>query len=500
MAILIIGPLLGALLIFCLPRYAKLLGLLVALAMPLAALGLAITVYQSGPLSVSLGGWSPPLGIGLYADGLAALLLCLSALVGLGASVYSLGYFHDQDTFHDQISSAENTNNWWPLWLLLWSAINALFLAADAFNLYVTLELMGLAAVGLVALEAKAIAAAIRYLLVGLTASLFYLLGVGLLYGLYGSMDLAGLKLLVQPEPAAWVAMALIVGALLMKTAIFPLHFWLPPAHAGAPAPVSALLSALVVSAAFYILLRLWLGPFATLITPLAGQILGVLGVLAVLWGGLQALQATRLKLVVAYSTVAQLGYLFLVFPFLSSHLSSEQSQSVAALAWYGSIWLALAHGLAKAGLFLAAGNILHSLGHDRVHDLAGINRSLPISLFAIGLACVSLMGLPPAGGFLGKWMMLNAAFVSGQWWWALALLGGGLLSAAYGFRVLLYAFRNPTVSEVVEIKHRPQPLMEWCALILAAAALVLGIFSAYPLSLLAVGADTGLSLLEVMP
>jgi len=488
MVLLVLTPLLGAFCTFVLPRQSRLLGMAVALVLVSAALALAWQVSSSGPIRMVAGGWDVPLGIGLYADGWSALMICLSASVGLGTSLYSLGYFGSHANNHiDKSTSA----GWWPLWLLLWAALNALFLSSDVFNLYVTLELMGLAAVALVALEAHAVAAALRYLLVGLLGSMFYLLGVGLLYGLYGTVDMAELSVNVQSEPAAWVAMALMTGGLLLKAALFPLHFWLPPAHANAPAPVSAVLSALVVKAAFYVLLRLWLGPFESLATQQVGQLLGVMGAGAVLWGSVQALLAPRLKLVVAYSTVAQLGYLFLLFPLLGS-------TEAGAIAWYGGIWLALSHGLAKAGLFMAAGTIMHAYGHDRVADLSGTGQRLPVTLFAIGLASVNLMGLPPSGAFVGKFLLLNAAFVSGQWWWALVLITGGVLAAAYSFRILLHAFRN---QESGTSYHKPHPVMEWSSLAMAVGAILLGMFSAQPLELLMVGSTLGeLTLTEVAP
>ncbi|NNJ98253.1 MAG: oxidoreductase [Gammaproteobacteria bacterium] len=475
----ILLPLAGALIAFLWPRHARITGIIVAFTLVLLALSLAFAVNADGVLRTSLGGWDPPLGISLYADGLTTLFLCLTAVVGLGASLHATGYFKSGRSESDLNSIA---HGWWPLWLALWAALNALFLTEDVFNLYVTLELMGLAAVALVSLEAHAVTAATRYLLVGLLGSMFYLLGVGLLYALHGTVDIRALSALLQPEPAAWVAMALMTAGLLLKAALFPLHFWLPPAHANAPAPVSAVLSALVVKAAFYVLFRLWLGPFAPIATDLAGQLLGILGAGAIIWGSLQAFMAPRLKLVVAYSTVAQIGYLFLWFPFAGSSVAG-------AIAWYGVVWLALSHGLAKAGLFLAAGNILHASGHDRVTDLAGVGQHMPVTLFAVGIACASIMGLPPSGGFVGKWLLLNAAFVSGQWWWAAVLLFGGVMAAAYSFRVLLHAFRNKASTVPA---HTPHPLMQWSALALAVGALLLGILSAMPLQLAEIGASVG--------
>ena len=218
------------------------------------------------------------------------------------------------------------------------------------------------------------------------------------------------------------------------KAALFPLHFWLPPAHANAPAPVSALLSALVVKGAFYILLRLWFEAFPALMTPAVAQAFGVLGAAAILWGSVNALFQPRLKLLIAYSTVAQLGYLFLLFPLAAA-------RDGGFLAWSGGLIFLGAHACAKTAMFLTAGNILHAAGHDRIKDLDGITHVLPVSAFAFGLAGMSLMGLPPSSGFAGKWLLLSASLAQGQWWWVAVMLVGSLLAAAYVMRVLTHAF-----------------------------------------------------------
>jgi formate hydrogenlyase subunit 3/multisubunit Na+/H+ antiporter MnhD subunit len=439
------------------------LGLVTALCVVACMVGLGWQMMGQGTQRYAVGGWGAPLGIDLYADGLSLLMLMVTAVVGLSISVYSTGYFERKPS-----------TLFWPLWLFLWAALNALFLSADIFNLYITLELLGLAAVALVALagSADALTSAMRYLLVSLLGSLFYLLGVALLYHSFGSVDIAILAQRVEPSPAVWAAMGLMSAGLLLKTALFPLHFWLPPAHASAPAPVSALLSALVVKASFYILLRLWLEIFP-LTTSALGQLLGLLGAAAVLWGGVQALRQTRLKMLIAYSTVAQLGYLFLAFPLGSSS------------AWKGALYLLLSHALAKAAMFMAAGNIMRFGGHDRIADLDRVAHRLPLTVTAFALAGVSSMGLPPSGGFIGKWLLLDAALRAGQWWWVIILILGGLLAAAYVFKVIGYAFTQAGVlheTETVPIT------MEWAALVLALAAVLLGLFAAWPLALMEVG------------
>jgi len=396
----------------------------------LVAVGLLVwEVAAKGPLTHTLGGWETGLGIALRADGLATSLLMMSALVALAASVYATGYFAD----------VGKRASFWPLWLLLLAALHALLLSADLFNLYVTLELLGLSAVALAALGGgrEAVQAALRYLMVGLLGSLAFLAGVALVYAAYGTLDMITLSRSLRPEPATWVVTTLMSTGLLVKCALFPLHFWLPPAHANAPAPVSAALSALVVKAAFYLILRLWLELFQPALTPAAAWMLGILGAFAVLWGSWHALRAERLKLLAAYSTVAQLGYLFLFFPLLAAlPPGAARETALGAL-----VLLALTHGFAKSALFLAAGVIQQRAGHDRIPDLGGTAQALPVTTFTLALAGVALVGLPPSGTFLAKWQLISSAFTTGQWLWVPVVAAGSLLAGAYMFRVLGHAF-----------------------------------------------------------
>ncbi len=463
---LIMMPLLGALGAVLWPRAGARLGLLVALAALLSLTGLGYQLLQTGVYHHAIGGWNAPLGIALYADGLSLVMLAITALVGCGVSSYASGYFE-----------AAQSSRFWPLWLLLQGALNALFLSADIFNLYVTLELLGLSAVALTALSGStdALSGAMRYLLATLLGSLAYLLGVALLYHGFGSLDISLLAARIEPTPAAQAALGLICAGLTLKTALFPLHFWLPPAHASASAPVSALLSGLVVKASFYILLRLWLTVFAELDSGV-DTLLGLLGAAAILWGSLQALRQARLKLLVAYSTVAQIGYLFLAFPLIVAP---------AAAAWIPAAYLALSHGLAKAAMFMAAGNIIRVCGHDRIADLAQPLQRLPLTAAAFALAGVSIMGLPPSGGFIGKWLLLEAALTRNRWDLVVVILVGGLLAAIYVFKVIKPGFSALTTEPApAAVPAR----LEWTALLLALAALALGLLAAPLLTLMAIG------------
>lgn len=422
------------------------------------AVDLARKVAAGGVSAHVVGGWGAPLGIDLAADGLSAAMLLLTQGVALPLAIHARAYF----------KAGDPAGVWfWPLLGFLLAGLNALFVSADLFNLYVTLELLGLAAIGLVAAGGgtQQVAAALRYLFATLLGSGAYLLGVALLYGAYGTVSSATLLPLVTAEAPrlVWIAAGLMVTGLLLKTALFPFHFWLPPAHGGAPAPVSALLSALVVKASFYLILRLWLGPLQALL-PSFAWLLALLGAAAIFWGSWQAIRAVKVKRLIAYSTVAQLGYLFLIFPLLP-----------APGALQAGVMQVFAHGLAKAGMFAAAGVMIKATGQDTVAGLAGAVERLPVTFFAFGLAGMTLMGLPPSSGFLAKWQIIDAALAQGHWVIAVVALAGGLLAAVYVFRVLRQAFLQAPAPDTATATAVPRTL-EWTAFALAAASVLLGL------------------------
>lgn len=468
---LILLPLTGAMSAFLWPRRARALGLVTTLLLAVPVTGLGIQMTRVGVYRHLVGGWGVPLGIELYADGLSLILLVATVVVGIGVSVYAASYFRGHEA-----------TRFWPLWLFLLAALDALFLSRDIFNIYVALELLGLAAVALAALSGgiDALGSAMRYLLATLLGSLLYLLGVALLYHGFGTVDIDVLALRIKPAPAVWAAMGLMGAGLCLKTAIFPLHFWLPPAHASAPAPVSAALSGLVVKASFYVLLRLWINVFGPLAVS-ASVMFGLLGAVAILWGSLQALRQVRLKLLVAYSTIAQIGYLFLAFPL---------GAAAGMAGWGAAIYLALSHALAKAAMFLAVGNIQRFGGHDQISDLDRVAQRLPLSTGAFALAGVSIVGLPPSGGFVGKWLLLQVALTQGRWIIAVVIVVGSLLATAYVFRVLGHAFTQAPVPH----EARPVSLhMQWAAMLLACGAVLLGFIAPFVLSVMGIGHPFGM-------
>lgn len=431
-------------------------------------------------LTVALADWAIPLGIELRVDAMSAVFLALTAAVGAAISVYALD---------DRVTGGRF---FWPLWLALWAGLNAVYVSGDLFNIYVALELLTLAAVSLVALGGRSAAApALRYLFIAVVGSLLFLLAVALLYGQTGTLDLQMVAERAESGTVLAAALALAAVGLATKMALFPGHTWLPVAHPAAPAAVSAALSALVVKASLYVIWRLWstLGTVEPAATTLASGI-GVLGAVAVFFGGAMALRRRKLKQIIAYSTIAQVGYLAVVLALVTSSVPPE----AAVAGWTGGLLLVLAHGVAKAAMFMAAGTLTIAYGSDRLSRLTGAVSAQPLAVSALAIGGISLAGLPPTFGFVAKWHLLSSAVGSGQWWWIPVLLVGGLLTFAYTAKMIRATF-NPIPEEQTVPRVTTVPmLLSVVPFVLALASVVLGFFAADVVGAIAsgVGGEVG--------
>ncbi|KKO45347.1 NADH dehydrogenase [Arsukibacterium ikkense] len=457
--LLLVLPLLSALVMLVWPRIAPLLALASAGVCSILAVQLLLLVNAQGSQTLLLAGWPVGLAIRWQADGLSALLILLTAVLQL-----LVGFYAFATRKRDSLAQA-----FWPLSGLLQLGLTALWLSRDLFNLYVCLELLGLVAVALVSLAGdKAIKPALNYLLLSLFGSLCYLLGVAILYGGYGMLDIDSLAISWQADWLSTSALLLMSLGLMLKAAIWPLHAWLPQAHGAAPAPVSALLSALVVKGPLFILCLLWLQLASSQQALAIAPLFAGCGLAALLVGGWSALRTPFAKNLVAYSTVAQLGYAMLALGLL---LQFNQPLFFAAL------WLfVLAHALAKAASFLAIGELSATLGGKRLMVIKGASQTMPLAMFAFAVAGGSLIGLPPSGGFLAKWAMLQGLWLQGgQLLWLLAILVASLLSAAYVFRVVVLAFDR---ADPVAPDFSPQLIPQWLALLPALAVWAMALFS----------------------
>ena len=441
--------------------------------------GVAVAVadhfLRSGtPLVYLLGGWAPPLGVALRADALAVVMLLVVAVVIFGIGVYACADFGTPSGTRE----ARAPYTYWLLLMAVWGSLNLVFVSGDLFTLYVALELLTFAGVPLVSLEGRGetLRAALRYLLFALLGSVLYLLGAVLLYGAYGTLDIALLAARIRPDHATLAAAALMTTGLLAKTALFPLHIWLPPAHAGAPAAASAVLSALVVKGSWFLVVRLWFDVMPGVVTLSAAQFLAGMGAAAIVFGSIVAVRQERLKLLVAYSTLAQIGYLFLMFPLA---FDAGGTALVHGGALTGGLLQAISHATAKAGMFMAAGLVYAALGHDRIADLAGVVRALPVTVLAFVLAGIALMGVVPSGAYLAKKLLLDAADGSGQWWWTIVLQGGAVFTAGYVVLVLVSILRSS--AEPTPLVRRVSRLSEIAALALSTSSLLLALAALGP-------------------
>jgi len=475
MILAIFLPLFGAIAAFTAPRAAGSIGLATLALTTGAVVMLARDVWAGGAVMLQLGGWGAPLGIDLRADGLSVAMLALSCAVGFLVSIAALDSLKGE---------ARQRQYFWPLWLLLLTGMNGVYLSTDLFNLYVMIEVIALAAVGLTVLSGTrdALRAGLEYMYASILGALLFLMGVGFVYLHLGRLDFAGLDG-AAISGALIVSVALMFVGLALKTALFPLHYWLPAAHANATAPASALLSGLVVKAALYIVLRLaqyMPFPSETLLT-----LVGLMGAGAVIWGGIQALRAERLKLLVAWSTVAQIGLIFVAFA-RAGEMGLSESWKAAAL-------LILAHGVAKAAMFLAAGRIKDEIGHDLIRDLDRAPIRPTLAQFTFALAAISLIGLPPSLGFIGKWSLMEGAMAAGYWHWVAVTMAGTLLSVAYFSRVLTAFLRFDRVRMPVG-EHQGWALADAAPLTLALAAVGLGLMAAPLLSFIEIGYPFGVA------
>lgn len=486
--LVVLGPvLLGSVLALLPETAARRVGVAGGVAWTALVLAVVDTVARSGTLEVTLGQWQRPVGIELRADGLAAVLLLVSAVVSLAVAVAASSA---------QAPDVAGSRWFWPLWSMLNGALASAYLAADLFNTYVALELVTVVGVGMIALSGpEALRPALRYLLVAVLGSLAFLVAVAVLYAGSGTLATADVAPVGAAEPTVLVALVLASVGLAVKTALWPMHGWLPPAHAAASSAVSPLMSALVVKASLVVLLRLWTDVANGRAPVAAAQVLGVLGAAAIVHGSLAAARQTSLKRVVACSTVAQVGYFMVALPLVTS------SGAAGVAAWQGLLLLVAAHALAKAAMFLSAGALVRAHGSTDLAVMRSAATRAPMEVLTFGAAGVVLAGLPPGLAFAGKWQLLTAGIETGQWWWVAVLLVGGLLTMVYVVRALREMLLAPD-HDADELADRARPFevpldrgprrLRWSALGLVVVAIVAGLAPMGLLDLAVVGLPPG--------
>ena len=428
--LLVVAPLVGAALAPLAAFVSVRLARATALAALTAALGFSSMALQralaEGALRYHLGGWPPPWGIEYVVDPLSGGMAVLVAGFGLLVAIYAGPFLGDLPL--------RGALGFHAVYLLLVAGLLGMIVTGDMFNLYVFLEISSIAGYALLALGGgRSVVASFRYLLLGSVAGSFYLLGLGFLYALTGTLNMADLAVRLPPvadSPAVQVAIALIVTGLAIKMGLFPLHGWLPDAYTFAPAPVTAFIAAVMGKVSAYVLFRVILFVLAPAgITAPILEVLGWVAAIGAVAASTMALAQTDVRRVLAYSSVGQMSYIVL-------------GLSIGTpLAITGALLHVLNHAVMKGCLFLSAGAVGHRTGAASLAQYGGVARRLPVSMTAFTIAAMSLVGLPPTAGFFSKWYLLVAALEEGLWPFAAALVVSSLLSAIYLFRVLQQSF-----------------------------------------------------------
>jgi multicomponent Na+:H+ antiporter subunit D len=424
---------------WCLPL------VIVALTLSLiSSVGVAYRIVVDGPQSYFLGGWRPPWGIAYYVDHLSAFMALILSFFSLMAAIYS------RRSIDQELPGREPS--FYCVFLLLITGLLGIVVTGDMFNLYVFLEIASLTAYALISVGEKGAAfAAFRYVIIGTIGACFYLLGVGYLYIVTGSLNMADLSRILpelHQSRVVLVAFGFLLIGIAIKMALFPLHIWLPDAYTYAPSAVSSLVAPLMTKVGAYVMIRIMFGVFGPVfsfeVVPTAALLTSV-AALAILVGLIMALAQVDLKRMLAYILVAEVGYIA-----LGVGLANRNGLT-------GAILHILNDAFMMACLFFAVGAVVYKTGARNIYQLKNLHRRMPYTTGALVVAGLSVIGIPPLCGFFSKWYLILGAIDARQWIFVAVLLASSLLSAILFFRVIdnayydhMHSHRGDSVPESV--------------------------------------------------
>ena len=408
-----------------------------------------------------LGGWPSPIGIDLRLDSLATLMLLVINIVGLAVGLYSVDYMKRYTA----------SGHFYGLFLLMVTGMNGVVLAADLFNLYVFLEVAAVASYSLVAFGCahEELEASFKYIVLGSLSSALILVGIALVYGITGTLNMAQMAGRVAEtglDAPLLLAFGLFICGFSFKAALVPFHAWLPDAHPAAPAPVSAMLSGVLIKAiGIYVLARLAFNVFGAGDSELS--LLRWLGVLSMVVGGLLAVGQTDIKRLFAYSSISQIGFIA-----LGLGLGTQ-------LGLVGALYHLVNHAVFKSLLFLNAGAVEYATGTRDLGRLGGLNRALPVTGVTSMIGSMSIAGLPPFNGFWSKLIIVLACVEAGHYGFAATAVLISIVTLGYQLKVQRMAFfaeLPESISGAVRSMGREPRLMSLAMILLAAACIALSL------------------------
>lgn len=438
-------PLASAMLCLVLSRINKNLGkyvVLTALAASFAsAIGLFVSVMRGGEtIHYYMGNWQPPLGIEFVIDQMNALILVAIAAVALFVGIYSQPFIDsDSDTWLEK-------GGFYALYALLSAGLLGMTITGDMFNLYVFLEIASISGYGLIALGGdKSVLASFRYLLLGTIAASFYLLAVAYMYSITGTLNMADMGMLLAAQkdsPNVLLAVSMLIIAFGIKMALFPLHGWQPDAYTYAHPAAAPLISGLMSKAPALAMLRYMfyiIGADSPYVAK-ALTVIGFLGACGIILGSVMANAQRDFRRMLAYSSVAQIGY-------IAVGLSLGNAYGIIAAVFH-----ILIHAFMKSSLFMVIGAVRYRYDEVMIDKLGGLNKHMPLTSVTLVIAALSMVGIPPTGGFFSKWYIIMGSLESGHYIYLAVLIASSLLNAVYFFRVIETVFINKD-AELTEVR-----------------------------------------------
>ena len=455
-ALQVVIPLLFAPIIFLLnhARTAWLIGTAVSWVSLWISLTLLFAVADGSVLHYAFGGWEPPWGIAYAVDRLNALVLVIVS--GIAALIFPFSWASIQREIPAKLHVLFYT-----ALLLCFAGLLGMTITGDAFNLFVLLEISSLSTYTLISLgkDRRSLTAAFQYLIMGTIGATFILIGVGLLYMLTGTLNMADLAERIgslHDSRTLQAAFAFLVVGIGLKLAMFPLHLWLPGAYSTSPSVVSAFLAATATKVAVYSLLRFLFTIFGAHFTYAEmhiDQLLIPLSVIAILFASVVAVFQRGVKRMLAYSSVAQIGYML-----LGIGLANQDGLTATLLHLFN-------HALMKGVLFLAVAMVFYRTGGSALRYFSGLGRQMPWTMAAFVVGGLSIIGVPLTVGFISKWYLLLGSIERGWWPVVVVILLASLIAAIYIWRVVETAYFKERPADLPAVTEAPLSLLvpTWC-------------------------------------
>jgi multicomponent Na+:H+ antiporter subunit D len=430
------------------------------------AIFLAVKVSLEGSFSYQLGGWAAPWGIEFVVDHFSVFMLLTLTGVGLLILIYAT-----QDLLHE--IKTDVMGWYYTLYLLLMASMVGLALTNDLFNLFVFVEICAISSCAIISIKEnrECIEASLKYLILSAVGSGAMLLGIAMIYMVTGHLNFTFVSAALPEATALYprnimAAMALFTAGIGVKAALFPLHVWLPDAHSSAPSPSSAILSGLVIKIYAVVFIKLFLKIFPWEVyeaIPLMTIVL-VMASVGIIVGSMFAIVQEDIKKMLAYSSVAQIGYVFLGVALLSHN------------GVLGGILHIFNHALMKSMLFMSAGAIIYCTGIRKISDLKGIGTKMPLVMTVFSIGAFSMVGIPMTNGFISKWYLAIGALDVNRPLYVAVILLSSLLNGVYYLPIVVNAFFGER-KEPLQTPHKLPLQMAIPLVILASAIIITGVF-----------------------